>query len=206
MKKLFFAVLALSIVFTGCKSETKKEEKTQVKQVEETMPFSLKTAQNTIDWTAYKTTAKVAVNGKFKKVNITNGGSGNSVKEAVNGTEFSIPVSSIFTKDESRDFKIRKFFFGVMENTTLLSGKISLNDDNTGTVKITMNGVTQKLPFSYKIEGKTFSMNATMDINNWNAQKALASLNEACKVLHTGADGVSKTWSEVALNISSTFK
>lgn len=206
MKKLFFAVLALSIVFTGCKSETKKEEKTQVKQVEETMPFSLKTAQNTIDWTAYKTTAKVAVNGKFKKVNITNGGSGNSVKEAVNGTEFSIPVSSIFTKDESRDFKIRKFFFGVMENTTLLSGKISLNDDNTGTVKITMNGVTQKLPFSYKIEGKTFSMNATMDINNWNAQKALVSLNEACKVLHTGADGVSKTWSEVALNISSTFK
>ena len=33
----------------------------------------------------------------------------------------------------------------------------------------------------------------------WDALEALASLNEACKVLHTGADGVSKTWEDVAI-------
>ena len=44
-----------------------------------------------------------------------------------------------------------------------------------------------------------------MDVNNWNAGKALASLNEVCKLLHTGADGISKTWSEVTLDITSSF-
>ena len=48
-------------------------------------------------------------------------------------------------------------------------------------------------------------MKATMDITKWNAVEALNSLNIACKDLHKGADGVSKTWSEVALNIKSTF-
>jgi hypothetical protein len=33
----------------------------------------------------------------------------------------------------------------------------------------------------------------------------LASLNKVCEALHTGSDGVSKTWSEVTLNITSEF-
>jgi hypothetical protein len=48
-------------------------------------------------------------------------------------------------------------------------------------------------------------MNATMDVSNWNALEALASLNKVCEALHTGSDGVSKTWSEVTLNITSEF-
>jgi hypothetical protein len=40
-----------------------------------------------------------------------------------------------------------------------------------------------------------------MDITNWNPLDALASLNKVCEILHTGRDGVSKTWSDVALNI-----
>ena len=38
-------------------------------------------------------------NGQFKKVNITANGDGNTIKEAIHNTSFSIPVSSIFTKD-----------------------------------------------------------------------------------------------------------
>ena len=48
-------------------------------------------------------------------------------------------------------------------------------------------------------------MNANMDITNWNALDALAALNKVCEILHTGADGVSKTWSDVALNITTKF-
>jgi hypothetical protein len=42
------------------------------------------------------------------------GGEGNNVKEAINNTEFSIPVSSLFTKDASKDYKIKKFFCRLM--------------------------------------------------------------------------------------------
>jgi hypothetical protein len=193
--------------FSSCKSE-KKADADKVNKVEakkSIAAFSLEKATNEINFTAYKTTDKVAVGGQFKKVDITSGGEGNSIKEAVNNAEFSIPVSSLFTKDTSRDFKVKKFFFGIMDNTKLLSGKLVLENDSIGYANIKMNGITEKVTFLYTIEAKTFSMNATMDITKWNATEALNSLNIACKDLHKGADGVSKTWSEVALNIKSTF-
>ena len=196
--------VGISSQFTACKTEKKKE--TTVKKEIKTFPFSLKTAKNSINWVAYKTTDKLPVKGKFKKVNITKNGEGNTAKEAIDGAEFSIPVSSIFTADVSRDFKLKKFFFGFMDNTKLLSGKLTLTDDTKGTASITMNGVTADLPFTYTLKGKEFKLTATMNLDNWNAQKAVESLNVACKVLHTGKDGITKTWNEVAINITTVFQ
>ncbi len=119
---------------------------------------------------------------------------------------FQFPVSSIFTNNPDRDGKLKKFFFGVMDNTSLLSGKLILTDDTNGIASITMNGITSDLPFTYTIEGKEFKLNATMNLDNWNAQNAVSSLNVACKDLHKAADGISKTWSEVTINITSVFK
>ena len=207
MKRVFFIsflVMATAFNFSACKSEAKKDQVTAVSN-KSSAAFSVKDAKNEINFTAYKTSDKVAVGGQFKKVDVTAGGEGSSIKEAINNTEFSIPVSSIFTKDSSRDFKIRKFFFGIMDNTKLLSGKLMLTDDTNGTAEIKMNGVTKSVVFTYTITGNVFNMKATMDVNNWDASAALASLNKACEVLHKGADGVSKTWNDVALDITTTF-
>lgn len=209
MKKIISSLLICATIgsLVSCKSEAKKETpaKPEVK-VEKKAAFVLQDADNLINWTAYKTTSKTPVNGQFKKVTITSNGEGNTVKEAINNAEFSIPVSSIFTKDSSRDFKIKKFFFAVMDKTELLSGKLVLENDSIGYSDLTMNGVTKKLPFKYSINGKNFSLIGVMKITDWKAEKALTSLNEACKDLHKGEDGVSKTWDEVAINITSTFK
>ncbi|MEE9408632.1 MAG: YceI family protein [Polaribacter sp.] len=209
MKKVFIIsfLLLVAFNFSSCKTDTKKEDvnKTRTKKEKSNAAFSLKTAKNLINFTAYKTTEKVPVGGQFKKVDILSGGEGNSIKDAINNTEFSIPVSSIFTKDSNRDFKIQKAFFGVMKNTKLLSGKLMIENDSIGSASITMNGVTDKIPFTYTIVDKTFSMKATMDVNKWNAQTALTSLNKTCEALHSGADGVSKTWNDVALDITSKF-
>jgi len=204
MRKIILVALLISAnsMILSCKSETKKET---VVSKEKTAPYSLKTSKNSIGWTAYKTTEKVGVKGEFKKVNITKNGDGNSVKEAIHNAEFSIPVSSIFTNLSDRDFKLRKFFFGVMDNTSLLSGTLVLDDENKGHAMITMNGITERLDFVYTIADKVFQLDATMDLNKWNAQKAIESINEACKELHKGSDGISKTWDEVAINISATF-
>jgi hypothetical protein len=211
MKKtiiILFLVIATAFNFTACKSDAKKEEN-KTEEIETTkkssLPFAVVNAKNEINFTAYKTTEKLGVGGQFNKVDVLSGGEGNNVKEAINNTEFSIPVSSLFTKDTSRDYKIKKFFFGMMDNTKLLSGKLMLTDDANGIAEIKMNGISQNVPFTYTIVDKAFNMKAVIDINNWNASAALASLNTVCLDLHRGADGVSKTWSEVALNITSTF-
>ncbi|MCG1035595.1 YceI family protein [Polaribacter sargassicola] len=209
MKKTSFLLFAFIIAFSfsSCKSEkstdSKKEETVEVKKSD--AAFSVASADNSINFTAYKTTEKIGVGGQFKKVDVLAGGEGATVKEAINNTEFSIPVSSIFTKDSSRDFKIQKFFFGIMDNTKLLSGKLMITDDTTGVAEIKMNNVTEKVAFTYTIVNNVFNMKATMDITNWGASAALEALNEACFDLHKGADGVSKTWSEVALDITTTF-
>ena len=206
MKKqlLTALILCIGISFVACKSDKKQTMKSEI--VVKKAPFVLQDANNNIEFTAYKTTEKIGVKGTFKKVTITKGGEGNTAKEAIQNTEFSIPVSSLFTKDSSRDYKIKKFFFGVMENTQLLSGKFFLENDSIGYALLTMNANTQKLPFKYTLKGKQFTLSGIMNIDDWNGQKAVASINTACKELHKGADGVSKTWSEVAINVSSTFK
>ncbi|WNW01928.1 YceI family protein [Tenacibaculum sp. HL-MS23] len=209
MKKIIYSLFVFAALanFTSCKSEAKKEtsEKEEIK-LENNAPFSLQEANNEINFTAYKTSEKIPVGGSFKKVTITANGDGTTAKEAINNAEFSIPVSSLFTKDSSRDFKIKKFFFGIMDKTELLSGKLVLENDSIGYSDLTMNGVTKKMDFKYSIDGKVFTLKGNLKITDWNADKALNSLNEVCKDLHKGADGVSKTWDDVAINITSTFK
>jgi len=207
-------LIVLMLTMVACSNKDKKpsyskdaKETKEVKEVKKTSTaaFALERAKNDISFTAYKFTEKFPVKGYFKKVNIISGGEGVSVKEAIHNTEFEVPVSSLHTLDTSRDYKIRKFFFDVMTNTKTLTGKFSITDDSSGVVSLTMNSETQDIPFTYTIDGRTFNMKAVMDVNNWKAGEALASLNKICKDLHTGSDGVSKTWSEVALDISSTF-
>lgn len=210
MKKVLVTIFACVLVFnlTSCKSESESTIKTTPTTNEpkkSTAAFSVANAKTNIKFTAYKTTEKIGVTGSFKKIDITHGGEGANIKEAINNTEFSIPISGLITKDSSRDYKIKKFFFGVMNNTKLLSGDLKLVDDSNGIANITMNGETKAVPFTYTIHRNEFNMKAIIDINTWNAGKALASLNKVCQDLHKGSDGISKTWSEVDLNISTTF-
>jgi hypothetical protein len=50
-----------------------------------------------VSFTAYKTTDKLAVGGTFKEITLTNTTEGETALGALNGTKFSIPVSSLFT-------------------------------------------------------------------------------------------------------------
>ena len=146
------------------------------------------------------------VKGKFKTINITNASAGKDFKDALDGTEFSIPVSSLFTNNVDRDYKLKTLFFGVMKNTELLSGTIHIVDATTGFVDFAMNGIIEKLPFSYTSSEKSIEIKSVMNTDTWQAQSAIASINNACFELHKGADGISKTWSDVAIDIAVYFK
>lgn len=196
-------VLFIAFQMASCGSEV-KEKKPEKKKSD--AAFVLSDAKSKIEWTAYKFTEKTPVKGQFRKVEIKSGGEGNTIKEAMNNAEFSIPISSIFTMNSDRDYKIKKFFFGIMANPELLSGKLLIETDSTGQAEMTMNGITNKLPFTYSINGKTFNLSTKMDVVNWNAQSSIDSLNAVCNDLHKGLDGVSKLWSEVGIEVNTTFQ
>ena len=69
-----------------------------------------------------------------------------------------------------------------------------------------MNGLTKELPFFYEVQGDKINMNAIMNIDQWEGQTALKALNEVCLEQHKAADGISKTWNEVTLNIQIATK
>lgn len=197
MKKIinFSLIIILSITIFSCAKEKKQEEKLATET-----SYSVDAEKSSVQWIGYKTTDKVAVKGTFKEINILEMNSGSTAAASLEGLEFEIPVSSIYSKDTIRDGKLKRLFFGVMENTLNLTGKFSVKDESNGNIALSMNGLTKDLPFTYDMSKDTIMINATMDLNIWETQNALASIHEACLELHTGADGVSKTWDEVGLS------
>ena len=201
-------LIAIGLILLGMyacnQSSNNAETTTPEVETENTVPtFSLIKDSTKVAFTAYKTTDKVAVGGVFKTLNITNVGEGETALEALNNTEFSIPVSSLFTNDvtETRDDKIIAFFFQAMENTEFISGVFHVSPENACSLEVVLNGKTDTIALALTENSETsLSFDGVMNLENWDALSAVASLNKACEALHTGADGVSKTWSEVAVH------
>ena len=201
MKKILLMVTVLAVSFStiSCKKKASKEIKVEP-------GFTIDTNKSEINWTAFKTSDKVPVKGKFTKLNIIKSSPGKTFIETLNGTEFSIPVSSIFSNNADRDNKLKTLFFGVMKNAEILSGTIHISDATSGYVDFSMNGIIEKLPFSCTVSDKSIEIKTIMNTDTWQAQAAITSINNACLDLHKGADGISKTWSDVAIDISVYFK
>ena len=85
-------------------SSCKKSEKKEVSLIEK--KYSIIADSTKINWTAYKTTAKVPVNGQFKEITIENAKKDTTALGALNGLKFKIPVSSLITNDTIRDKKL----------------------------------------------------------------------------------------------------
>ena len=196
--KFLALIVALSTTFTACKKNVKPAS-------EQKNGYSLTEENTTINWTAFKTTKKVPVKGTFYQVSLENNNPAESKLEALNNVRFKIPVSSVFSNDSIRDGKLKKFFFGVMENTSLISGKVHYKGENKGQVALTMNGVTENLPVVFIENENEVRIKSTLILNNWNAQKSIHALNLVCKELHTGEDGITKTWNEVEIEVIASF-
>ena len=185
-------------MFTAVSCKEKKTEPSQSKS--DPVNYSIDLQTTVLNWTAYKTTDKIPVKGVFEEVKISNNKASTSVIGVLDGLEFEIPVSSIYSKDSIRDWKLKEYFFGVMKNTLKLTGKFHTEENGKGKISLTMNGLTKDLPFIFEVQGDEIGVNATMDLDTWQAQAAIESLNVVCNDKHKAADGISKTWSDVTIN------
>lgn len=195
MKKISLLILGLAfITFTSCKKDEKTETTTETK--EEVKGLTIVNDSTKVKWTAFKTTDKVAVGGSFTQIEVKDLKTGNTPEEVLEGVAFSIPVSSLFTNNEDRDYKLKTIFFGTLKNTELLSGILNFRD-NQLFMTLSMNDVTKQIPLEYTFENNLFSMKTTLNLNDFGGELAVAAINKACYELHKGPDGVSKTWETV---------
>jgi hypothetical protein len=152
-----------------------------------------------VKWNAFKHISKAIVGGEFTNIQVTNFNDSTNLYAAIEGVSFELDVKSTKTGDTLRDYKIYNSFFGTMLNTQYISGKIlSLNENKTGLVLITMNEVSKEISFDWDIDqSHEFFLKTSIDVLNWNASSALNALNEVCLEKHTGPDGINKLWPNV---------
>jgi hypothetical protein len=203
MKKILVFAFAVALLTTSCK----KDEKTEVvvEPIPEVSGLQIITDSTKVNWTAFKTTEKVAVGASFQSIELKDTKTGETPEEVLEGAAFTIPVSSIFTNNTDRDSKILKFFFGTLKNTELLSGIINFREGKCY-MTLTMNDVTKQIVTEYTYENKLFTLTSTLNLVEFGGEKAIAAINEACYELHKGKDGVSKTWELVDIKGTVLFK
>ena len=155
-----------------------------------------------VKWTAFKTTEKVGVSGSFDTISVNGIQRSNSANEVFANVDFSIPVSSINSSNPDRDKKILEHFFGTMVETSTLNGKVIGMTDSDCSVLINMNGVADTCVFNLSKNDTAVSLVGVIELANWNALQSANALNTVCFDLHKGADGVSKLWPDVKLEIS----
>ncbi len=167
--------------------------------------FSQPTAVD-VTWKAFKTPLKKGVGGHFTTLNYAS-----SVKNAktldalLAGSSVNIEVASVDSKNPGRDVKLLENFFKQMAGPDIKAKIISLKKDKDArkmgvvTIVVTMNGVTREVPMRYSYAEGTLSAQGVIDLVDFQATKALKSINKACYKLHQG-----KTWSDV--NIGFTMK
>ena len=213
MKKLFIAagIISLTALFVSCGETEKTEEKKEapLDTAIETKPclLTLDNENVVVNWTAFKLSDKVGVGGTFDSV-VVSGVTDNETMFGAAGTaQFDIFTGSVNSNNTERDYKISDSFFGTMVNTATISGKvISLNDDESGTISLIMNGVEKEIDVEWKATSKSrLKLSTAINVNDWNAKPSLDSLNGVCTAVHTGKDGVSVLWPDVEIEVFADF-
>ena len=200
MKQVILSVAAIAFMLSTV----------QCSAAEPSCSYSLDPATTQVGWTAFKTTAKVGVKGQFTRFTVDVPEKADSVAALLKGLEFSIDSTSVSTGDVARDGVISAFFFQQMVGKPEIKGgveKVDGTDSGTIQVRVFMNSESNLIPMSFKLN-KDNQIVATGQLNilDFGAGQPMAALNQACHEQHKGEDGVSKTWSEVELKLSSTLK
>jgi len=165
----------------------------------------------TVGWKAYKTAAKIGVGGVFDDVTYTGAKKeGKNFKEILVGSSVSINTNSVNSKNEGRDKKLVASFFKLLGAQTIDAKIIDIKQTSEKsqrprkgiiTTTIMMNGISKDIPMNYTYNKGVMEAEGFIDLFDFQASKALASINKACFELHKG-----KTWNDVAINFSLSIK
>lgn len=209
MKALkFLSVLLMVLAISSCNTRDKKDEKikTDPEFTEKNRVYSIDTASVALQWTAYKFTDKVGVNGTFDSFQLfVEDRNASSIEELLQGAVINISTNSVNSGEPIRDAKLRTYFFGVF-GTNEIKGEIKKALENRGEMILEMNAITNEIAYTYKMKNDTVFLNSAINLSYWEGEEAMISLNQECYELHMGADGISKLWPNVDITMKLPLK
>jgi hypothetical protein len=164
-----------------------------------------------VRWDAFKTDSRITVHGKFTDVKYTpNALEGKNFKELLVGSTVEINSNKIDTAITSRDDTVVDFFFKKLSVGNITGTITNIKADNhtkgkvrTGivTVDITLNGKTKSVNMNYNYFKEDFSATGSINLADFSALDALASIDKSCHDLYKG-----KIWSDVTIKFNNKIK
>jgi len=162
------------------------------------------------EWTAYKFTEKSPVGGTFNSFTLSTPKKANTFAQSVEGLSIEIDAASVESNNPGRNVTIAEKFFAVFAPKSMIKGNVvsAKGDDKKGEIQINidMNGVQKPYVFTYEEKEGKMVASSVMDMMDFNLKAPYDSIHTSCKALHTGSDGVAKTWTEVALRVVVSYE
>jgi len=200
MKRLAKYLIYLLVVYgmASCNNSDKKLSNTDSykSQVSKQQHYTIDTSGISILWIAYKYTNRTGVSGSFKTYKFENKKASGTVENILKKSKLSIPTATVNSSNPIRDFKLNTYFFKAF-NTSEIRGTIIKVKESEGVIDLKMNRISKQIPFTYSIEKDTIRLFTNLNLNYWNADEALKTLNTECYELHKGPDSISKLWPDV---------
>ncbi|WP_312557342.1 hypothetical protein [Empedobacter brevis] len=204
MRKIFTAIVCcMSVMLMNCTNQPEenikeqRDTKTEVTVEEPTEIVEGVIRKSGVEWTAYKTTDKVAVSGRFDVVLVKDAKEdGKTPEEVLEGANIIASVATLNSDQIDRDQKLKDILFGNMTNTNEIKGQLHFRGGKTF-LNLTLNNKSKEYEVKSTFEHNLFTIETDVDLMDFNTAKAMDALNKVCLELHKGADGISKTWSEV---------
>ncbi|MDC0339310.1 YceI family protein [Flavobacteriales bacterium] len=212
MKKyiIYTGIISSILLFVACsEAETTENSGNDLSKKDTKSCLLILDNENVVvNWTAFKLSDRVGVGGTFDTVIVSGVTENETMVGAAATAQFDIITGSVNSNNTERDYKISDSFFGTMVNTATISGKVlSLNDDGSGAISLTMNGVEKEVALDWKATSENrLKLSAAINVNDWSAKPSLDSLNGVCTAVHTGKDGVSVLWPDVEIEVFADFK
>jgi len=156
-----------------------------------------------IIWKGFKTTDRIQVTGQFEQFESSRDMKQfDSLEGLIDGLDFSISTISSVSGDPIRDLNLKAYFFKLLTSNFKLSGY--LGRPNGGLIPVTFNTLlgSKTVELDYFFENNVVRIEGLIDIGmDLGGIMAYESIHKQCEELHTGGDGVSKTWREVEVLI-----
>ena len=164
-------------------------------------------AQVVVGFTAYKTSEKAAVHGRFLQVGVKGKAKGKGIVDLLSGLSATVNVASLETDNPARNATLQEGFFKHLAQGMKIEGRVdkAKGTDSKGefVLKLRMNAVEKPVKMSYTAsEAAGFEASGTIDVlADFHARESFDGLHALCNELHKGKDGVSKTWPDVKISL-----
>ncbi|MCB1214435.1 MAG: YceI family protein [Deltaproteobacteria bacterium] len=211
IKTISYIILCVSLVhLSACQTISSwfGDEKKESAEPSATMSCQYQAHPESFElqWTAFKTTEKIPVKGTFTNIQWLGAVQAPSFEELLKTYSVVIDGKTVETHNPGRNATVQEYFFGEWLNQAKIEGKVLGVEGNEEkgkiNIELSFNGVKKVLNFNYEKDHEgLLRAKSGFSMPDFNLQKAFNAIHEACKGLHKGPDGISKTWEEIELEL-----